>query len=71
MGEKTTAERLIEVQEAISRIVTGAQSYVQEGVGVTRARLLELRALEKELKRDLLREQRGGGIRSRRVVPIS
>lgn len=62
---KTTQEQLDEVQAAISKIVSGAQSYTYENNTVTRADLAKLEAREKTLLTRLAREQRGGGFIAR------
>ena len=73
MALKTTAERLEEVQTAISVVLNSFQSYTISGRSFTRADLETLRKMERELQADLAREQaasRGGArarIRFRRV----
>ena len=67
---KTYSEQLDEVQAAITKIESGAQSYQGvSGRGVTRADLQTLYAREERL---LLRVQReaSGGIRVRGVTPV-
>lgn len=62
---KTTQEQLDEVQTAISKVISGAQSYTIGDRVLTRANLQELEAREKVLMARLAREQRGGGFIAR------
>lgn len=67
----TTAERLAEVQAAISKIVSGAQSLQHGDRRMQRAELEQLRGLEKDLlarQASENRAKRGGG-RITYVVP--
>jgi len=70
----TYSEQLTSVQAAIERIEEGGQSYtISTATGsrtVTRADLETLYTREKELRRLVDRETRGG-IRSRGATPIS
>lgn len=67
----TTAQRLAEVQGAISKIVLGAQSVQFGDRRLQRADLEQLRALEKDLRAQLAAENRvkGGRGRITYVVP--
>jgi hypothetical protein len=67
----TAAERLVEVQAAISAVLRN-QSFAVNGRSVTRANLGELRQMEKELVVEIARSSDGrrGGIRARLVTPV-
>jgi hypothetical protein len=52
--------QLAEVQQAISRIVTGGQAYTAEGRAMTKADLGVLQERETLLEQKLARAQRGG-----------
>lgn len=65
----TAAEQLVEVQAAISAVLTRGQSVELNGRRMTRANLEELRDMERKLKFDISRED-AGGIKLRRGVPI-
>lgn len=67
---KTAAERLTEIQTAISKVLTHGQTEMINGRRVTRADLEVLYREEKELEAAAAREARGG-IRVRRAVPIA
>ena len=54
------ADRLVEVQTAISKIVNGAQSYSIGDRSYTAANLADLHALEKYYEMKAARETRGG-----------
>ena len=60
---------LEQVNNAITSILNGAQSYRIGTRSLTRADLAELRKWKKELE-DLISALSGGGSRFRRVVPI-
>lgn len=67
----TYAEQLASVQEAIARIETTGQEIEFEGKRRTQADLAVLYRRENYLRTMVAREARGGGIRMRRIVPIS
>lgn len=73
MAVKTYSEQLEEVQNAITAILTGAQSYTFSGPGagrtVTRANLGDLQKREEWLRAKVDVEDRGG-IRIRGVTPV-
>lgn len=60
MPIKTYEQQLIEVQEAIAKIESGAQSYSVAGRSLSRADLGTLYAREKELRVLAMREKTGG-----------
>lgn len=60
MTVKTYSEQLEEVQDAISSIMTGAQSYSTEGRSLTRGDLKTLMQEEKRLRIMVKRETAGG-----------
>ena len=66
MAIKTYNEQLIEVQTAISKILSGAQSYSIEGRSVTFADLRTLQEEETKLRVLADRETNNGG-----CMPIS
>lgn len=61
----TTAERLAEVEAAISKLVTGAQSVQFGDRRLQRADLEQLRALEADLRARLAAEARARSRRGR------
>jgi hypothetical protein len=63
------ADQLERVQTAIARIEAGAQSVTINGRTVQRGDLDTLYAREKWLRKMAAREEAGGGIRVRQVVP--
>lgn len=68
MAIKTYTEQLEEVQDAISAICGGAQSYMIGGRSLTRASLGQLHQREQYLRRMAAREA-NGGIRLRGGTP--
>lgn len=61
MGEiKTAAEQLAEVNEAISKVLEGGQSYQIGSRKLTRASLTELFARQKELQAEVNAEGESG-----------
>lgn len=73
MPVKTYAEELIEVQTAISAIITGGQDYSIQGQtggrALSRANLGELQEREKWLRAQAAKEARGA-IRVRGATPV-
>ena len=69
MAIKSFEEQLIEVQTAISVIITKGQSYTIAGRTYTRATLSELIKYEQYLRAQAALEANGGGIRVFRGVP--
>lgn len=65
----TYAEQLASVQDAIAEIESGGQEVEVEGDKKTRADLDTLYRRERYLRGMAARESRGGGIRTRRIVP--
>lgn len=65
----TDAEMLVEVQSAISAIMTGAQSYTHQGRSLTRANLADLQAREIRLMQRISKTTRGG-IKMSGVSPV-
>lgn len=74
MAVKTYTEQLESVQAAIEAIEGGAQAYtIQTAAGartVTRATIFRLYEREKELRRLVARESKGGGARVRYGTPV-
>ena len=54
--QASAQERLAQVQEAITKVLYGGQSYQIGSRKLTRADLTELRAMEKELKAEVASE---------------
>ena len=65
----TYADQLASVQDAIAAIESGGQEVEFEGSRKTRADLGTLYKRERYLRNMAAREARGGGIRTRRIVP--
>jgi hypothetical protein len=65
---KSQEQQLIEVQQAISDIITGAQEAWYNGQKVRKADLAVLEARENTLLRRVRRKS-NGGIRVRNIVP--
>lgn len=58
----TTAEKLAEVDAAISKIVSGGQAWSSDNTAITRANLKDLREERAYLEAKLRRESRGSAI---------
>lgn len=58
----TTAEKLAQVEAAITAILTGGQAHASEGRALTRADLDTLYKERSRLETELRREARGGAL---------
>lgn len=58
----TTAEKLAQVEAAITAILAGGQAHASEGRALTRADLSTLYEQERRLQGQLARETRGGAL---------
>lgn len=69
MAVESYATQLERVQAAIARIEAGAQTVETDGERVDRGDLATLYGRERELRRLVASEARGGGRRVRQVAP--